>query len=128
MKKDKLVVLANSLEQAMDELAEAEAAITPIKERVESIREELLTNLTKRGLKFAKTDSGLGFGVQERKTLSIKEGMEADALAWAQKEYPHILTVAKPAMNKILKPMLQLPAFIEESITRYLSVRTTEAD
>lgn len=126
MAKDKIQTLADELETVMDAITEKEAELDPLKEQEKAIRELLMAGMDKKGYKFVKTTSGLGFGVQERKTLSIKEGMEADALAWAQKDYAHILTVSKPAMNKILKPMLQLPAFIEESITRYISVRLTE--
>lgn len=126
MAKDKLQTLADQLEVVMDKIADIEATFEPLKEEEKAIREQLMLGMQKKGYRFVKTTSGLGFGVQERKTLSIKEGMEEQALQWAREEYPHILTVAKPAMNKILKPMLHLPDFIEEQVTKYLSVRTQE--
>lgn len=128
MAKDKLQLAADRLEQVLDQIAEVEAELDPLKEEEKLIREELMIGMEKKGYKFVKTTSGLGFGVQERKTLSIKEGMEKDALEWAKKDYPHILTIAKPMMNKILKPMLELPSFIEESVTKYISVRSSEAE
>lgn len=130
MAKNILQTLADELEEVMDKRdnlrAEFEEQDTPLKEREEQIRLELMEDMTKRGWKFVKTTSGMGFGVNERTTLSIKEGAEKEAVEWAKENYEHILTVKKPELNKILKPMLEMPKFIERVVTRYLSVRTTE--
>lgn len=120
--------LADELEKVLDEREEKEAELTPIKEREEQIREALLEGMSKKGYRFVKTTSGLGFGVQERKTLSIKDGMEDVAFDYFKENYPAALTLHKPTVNKIIKPMLEFPHFIEESITKYLSVRTAEND
>ncbi len=127
-KKDKLAVLATELEKNLDMQESIKAELVPLQEVEAKIREELILGMGQRGLRFVRTESGLGFGIQERKTLSIKEGMEDKAMSWAKENYEHILTISKPAMNKILKPMLEFPDFIEEQVTRYLSVRQTEAD
>lgn len=134
MAKDKLQLLADELEQIMDKRAEVEAEyeaqLEPLKEYEKQTRTKLLETLSKKGWKFVKATSGLGFGVTDGKTtFTIKEGREEEALAWAKTEYPSILSIAAPKLAKVLKPMLTIPEFFEKKVGEpHLSVRSNEDD
>lgn len=126
MAKNQLQVLADELEQVMDEREAKEAEIEPLKEREDEIREKLVKGLLSKGFQYIKTTSGMGFGiVQGRKTFMIKAGQERAAIEWAQQTYPGLLTLNKSDLAKVLKPMLEVPAFFEEKTgDPHLSVRT----
>lgn len=128
MAKDKLQTLADQLEQVMDSRAELEAQLQPIKDIEESIRAELLAAMAKKGYKSISATSGLGWTVVNgRVSHSIKKGMEAQAIEWATENYPSILSIAAPKLNKVVQPMLELPTFIERKQGEpYLSVRSNE--
>lgn len=128
MAKDKLQQLADELEEVMDFRSRMEAEIAPIKEREEKIRELLTQSLLKKGFKYVKTTSGLGFGIVDgRKTYTIVKGREQEAIQWAQKDFPGLLAINKPDLAKVLKPMLTIPEFFEEKVGEpHLSVRNNE--
>lgn len=127
-RQNKLTALADELEQAMDRREEIEASLLPVKEYEEQIRAKLIKELFKVGFDYVKTTSGMGFGiVSGRKTYLIKKGREGEALEWAKENYPSILAISKPDLNKVLKPMLNLPEFFEEKVGEpHLSVRGAE--
>lgn len=127
--------LADDLESILDKKEEVEASyeavLAPIKEEEDRIRAELLDTMQKKGWKFARATSGLGFGITNgRKTFAIKKGSEAIAVKWALQEYPAILSVSTAKLAQVLKPMLdELPPFVEEKVGEpFLSVRQQEAD
>lgn len=126
MAKDQLQKLADELEQVMDFRSRIEGELEPIKEKEEDIRQKLLEAMGKKGYRFVKTTSGLGFGVQKRHSFKIVD-MEK-ALKWAMEKYPSVLTVDKAKATKVVKQDLEIPEFMEETTTEYLSVRSTEAD
>lgn len=128
MAKNKLQTLADDLEQAMDLCERIEAELDPIKERIEKIRGQIVKELLRMGWKSVNATSGLGFGlVDGKKTFFIKKGMEEKALAWIKEHYPAVLSINKADLNKVLKPLLELPDFFEEKVSEpHLAVRTTE--
>ena len=130
MARNKLVELADELEQVMDLRARVEAEVDPIKEREEKVREMLTKELIKKGFQYIRTTSGLGFGlVAGRTTFAIKKhpGMRERAIEWVKDHYPAALSVASADLNKILKPMLEVPEFFERKQGEpHLSVRTQE--
>ncbi len=130
MAKDKLQKLADELEAVMDLKHAAEEALAPYKEKEEAVRAELLDALRKKGYKFVKTTSGLGFGITAGKTtFVVKEGMDEKALEYVKSEYPSALTINKATLNKILKPMLTLPEYFEAREGEpHLSVRGAEEE
>lgn len=126
MAKDRLHKLADELEQVLDQRAEVEAVLGPIKEREEEIRADLLEAMRKKGYKYVKASSGLGLGVTPgRTTFIVKKGSEQGALEWARKEYPSILSINKPLLANVLGPMLEIPAYFEEKKgAPYLTIRS----
>jgi uncharacterized coiled-coil DUF342 family protein len=124
------IELANELEEVMDERTEIEAQLAPLKEREEAIRAELTQYLQKVGREYTRTSSGLGLGlVKGRVTYAIRKlpGAREEAVKWAMKEYPGILTISSADLNKVAAPLMELPEFIERKTGEaYLSVRTTE--
>lgn len=127
-RKDKLQQLADDLEQNLDQQEELKAFLLPFQEKEAQIRSELMDTMQKKGWKFARATSGLGFGItQGRKTFAIKEGMAEKAVNWAIKSFPALLTLSSSKLAKVVKPMLELPEFIEEKVGEpYLTVRQSE--
>jgi hypothetical protein len=39
--------------------------------------------------------------------------MESEAMSWAMKEYPGVLSIAAAKLSKVVQPMLEVPEFIE---------------
>lgn len=130
MARNKLQILADELEAVLDQKAEVDALLIPIKEREDKIREDLVKGMLKQGFKFIRTDSGLSFGVTDgRTTFKVKKGMEPIAIQWAQENYPGLLSLASAKLNQVVKPMLQPPEFLERIEGEpFLSVRSTESD
>lgn len=128
MAKDTLQKLADELEETMRKREDIEEQLEPIKEYEEQIREKLAKGLLQKGFKYIKTTSGIGFGIIDgRKTYIVKKGYEQEALEWAKKEYPSVLSISKTDLGKVLKPMLSLPEFFEEKVGEpYLAVRKAE--
>lgn len=129
-RKDKLQQLADDLEQNLDQQEEFLALLEPFKEKEKQIRADLIDTMQKKGWKFARATSGLGFGITlGRKTFAVKKGLEETALEWAKKNFPSILTLSAPKLAQVIKPMLELPEFIEERMGEpFLTVRQQEAD
>lgn len=129
-RKDKLQQLADDLEKNLDQQEEIIAVLSPYQEKEKEIRAELMDTMQKKGWKFARATSGLGFGItQGRKTFAVKKGMEETALEWAKTNFPSILTLSASKLAQIVKPMLTPPEFIEEKVgDPYLTVRQQEAD
>lgn len=128
MAKDVLQTLADELEEVMERRAEVEATLAPIKEYEEQTREKLLIALKKKGYKFVKTTSGMGFGITSGKTtFGVVEGQEQEALEYVKTEFPAALAINKTTLAKILKPMLTLPKFFEmKEGEPHLTVRGSE--
>lgn len=128
MAKDKLVAYADALEACLDVQAELEEQLAPYKAEEEKLRAEIVASLLKSGLDWCRTSSGLSFGLVDGKTsFPIKEGREQEAIAYAQKNYPATLSIAMAKWNKIMKPLMELPDFVERrQAGKHLSVRTVE--
>jgi hypothetical protein len=126
MAKAKVLSLADELELVMERIAEREEELKPLKEREDEIRTQLCDLLLKQGLQFVKTSSGLAFGlVKGRVSFKVVKGREDEAIRWAVKEYPSILSIAAAKLNKVVQPMLELPEFIERTEgDPYLAVRS----
>lgn len=122
--------MADDLEQNLDQQEEFLALLEPFKEKEKQIRVDLIDTMQKKGWKFARATSGLGFGITlGRKTFAVKKGLEETALEWAKKNFPSILTLSAPKLAQVVKPMLELPEFIEERVGEpFLTVRQQEAD
>jgi hypothetical protein len=116
MAKVKVLSLADELELAMEKIAGKEEELRPLKEHEEKIRGELCGLLIKQGVQFVKTSSGLSFGlVKGRVMFKVMKGREVEAIQWAIKEYPAILSIAAAKLNRVAQPMLELPEFIERT-------------
>lgn len=128
MAKEKLVTLADELEEVMDKIEALKAEMKPFEEREDEIRAELVKGLLKKGLSYVKTTSGMGFGMVAGKvSWKIKDGQEQTAIQWAIQEFPGLLSIAAAKLNKVVQPMLNPPKFIERKEGEpHLSVRTTE--
>lgn len=128
MAKDKLQTLADELEEVLDRKSEIEEELKTVKEYEDQVRSQILLGLQKKGYKFIKTTSGLGFGITlGRKTFAIKMGSEEVALKWAQENYPSLLTISNSKLGQVVKPMLNRPEFVEEKVgNSFLSVRASE--
>lgn len=114
-RKDKLQQLADDLEKNLDQQEEILAVLSPYQEKEKEIRTELMQTMQQKGWKFARATSGLGFGITHgRHTFAIKKGMEETALEWAKANFPSILTLSASKLAQVVKPMLELPAFLEE--------------
>lgn len=128
MKKTKLQLLADALESCMDVQAELEAQILPYKEQEEHLRAEICQEMIAKGLQYVKTTSGLAYGLVKGRTIfGFKKGMEDAGIKWAMEHNPAILTVSAAKLNTVVKPMLELPDFIERKEGEaHLAVRTSE--
>lgn len=127
-RKDKLQQLTDDLEQNLDQQKELLALLLPFQEKEKEIRSSIITDMVKKGRKAVSTTSGMVFFItQGRKTFAIKEGMAEKAVNWAIKSFPAILTLSSSKLAKVVKPMLELPEFIEEKVGEpYLTVRQSE--
>lgn len=127
-RKDKLQQLADDLENNLDQQEEIQVVLIPYQEKEKEIRAELMQTMQQKGWKFARATSGLGFGITlGRKTFAVKKGMEETALEWAKTNFPSILTLSAAKLAQVVKPMLELPAFVEEKVGEpFLSVRQQE--
>lgn len=130
MAKDKILSLADELEEVMHNIDVMEESILPFKKREEEIREELVKSLLKKGLEYVRTSSGLSFGlVSGRVTFKVKKGKEQQALKWALEEYPSIVSLTAAKLNKVAQPMLDLPDFLERTAGEpHLAVRTNNEE
>lgn len=128
MAKNKLVILADELEEVMDKIEALKADIKSLEEREDEIRAELVKGLLKTGLSYVKTTSGMGFGmVAGRVSWKVKDGQEQQAIQWAIAEFPGLLSIASAKLNKVVQPMLNPPEFVERKEGEpHLAVRTTE--
>lgn len=116
MAKDKLATLADELEMNLYQQEELQAIMKPLQEKEEIIRSEMVSGLLKKGLKFVRTSSGLGFGmVDGRVSYKVIKGREHEALDWAIKEFPGVLSIAAGKLNSVVQPMLNPPEFIERT-------------
>lgn len=124
----KLQRLADGLEETVEMRQRIEAELKPIQEREDAQRADLIKELFRVGFDYVKTTSGKGFGiVRGKKTYTIVKGREQDAITWAQKEYPAVLSINKADLGKVLKPMLKIPDFFEEKIGEpHLQVRSAD--
>ncbi len=114
----KHIELANQLEEVLDLRAKVAAEFaeidSPLAEKEEKLREDLLKVFIKNKLQHTRADSGLGFVLTKGKvSIKIKKGREADALKWALEEYPSILQPAAAKLTKVALPMVALPDFLE---------------
>lgn len=131
MAKDLLKELANKLEENLDKQEEYLVPLKELKDDEDKLRTEMVVQMLKKGYKFVRTDSGLGFGITDgRKTFAIKKGSEAIAVKWALQEYPAILSISTAKLAQVLKPMLdELPPFVEEKTgDPFLTIRQQEAE
>lgn len=130
MRKDALQTTADELEKVLDQIEELNALMTPFKDKETELRTKLLETMQKKGYKYVSATSGLGWGITlGRKTFAIKKGMEETALEWAKKNFPSILTLSNPKLNQVVKPMLELPAFIEEKVGEpFLTVHNNSSE
>lgn len=121
---------ADALEQILDQIAEVEAILKPLKEKEDEIRDELVLTMQKKGYDSIRTTSGLGFViVKGRVSFKVKDGKEQDAIAWALDKFPSIVTLAAAKLNKVAQPLMELPEFIERTQGEpHLSVRSTESE
>lgn len=132
MAKDLLVKTGDELEEVILEISNIEAEyaekLAPLKERELELRATAVTGLAKKGLEMIRTTSGLVFVmVKGRVSHKVIKGREKDALDWAIKEFPGVLSIAAAKLNSVVRPMLTLPSFIERVQSEpHLSVRTTE--
>lgn len=130
MARDKMQTLADELEEVMEQIEEVACAMQPLQQREQEIRTELTEGLLKKGYKYIKTTSGLGFGiVAGRVSHAIKKfpGSREKAVQWAQEHYPAILSISGADLNKVAIHLAELPSFIERKEGQpHLSVRTTE--
>ena len=128
MAKDKMITSADELEVVMEQIDALKAQLEPLQAQEDAIRATLVKSLVAKGLQFVKTTSGLAFGlVKGRVSYKVREGKEPEAIAWAIKEFPGLLTIGAAKLNKVVQPMLTPPSFIERTEgVPHLSVRTSE--
>lgn len=126
LQKDELVELGDELEVVQDAIEGKKAELKELQDLEDKLYGEILPNMQGRGLDMVRTSSGLTYIlVSGRKTFTIKKGMEQTAITWAQTNFPGILSINKSDLAKVLKPMLEVPAFFEEKVGEpHLSVRT----
>lgn len=129
-RKDAMQQLADDLEKNLDQQEEIKALLAPFQEKEKEIRVSLIETMQKKGWKFARATSGLGFGItQGRKTYGIIKGMEEKSMEWATKNFPSILTISAAKLAQVVKPMLELPDFVEEKLGEpFLTVRQQEIE
>lgn len=130
MRKDVLQSTADELEKVLDQIEELNALMTPFKDKEAELRAKLLETMQKKGYKYVSATSGLGWGITlGRKTFAIKKGMEEKALEWAKQNFPAILSISSPKLAQVVKPMLELPEFIEEKTGEaFLTVRNNASE
>ncbi len=120
--------LADELEKVLDQKAEIEAVLKPIKEREEYLREELAVLMWKKNKDDVATTSGLWWHLNKgRVSFKVKRGMENDALQWAMKEYPSVLSFTAAKLNAVVMPMLNPPPFFDRiNGDPYVAISKTE--
>lgn len=130
MRKDALQTTADELEKVLDQIEELNALLTPFKDKEAELRTKLLETMQKKGYKYVSATSGLGWGITlGRKTFAIKKGMEEKAVNWAKENFPMILSISSPKLAQVVKPMLELPEFIEEKTGEpFLTVRNSASE
>lgn len=128
VRKDALQKLADELEKVLDQKEEILAVLAPFEEKERELRQQLLEKMRQKGYKYVSATSGLGWGITNgRKTFAIKKGMEETAMAWALKDFPAILAISTAKLGQVIKPMLNLPEFVEEKKGEdFLTVRQAE--
>lgn len=113
-KKPTLKELADELEKVLDQKTEVEAVLKPIKDREDYLREELAVMMWKKNKDDVDTTSGLRWHLNKgRVSFKVKKGMDADALDWAMKEYPSILSFTAAKLTAVVMPMLNPPPFFD---------------
>lgn len=125
-RKPKDIEIANKLEALLDEIEARKAEIEPLLAEEKELRAELVEVMEKAGRKSSRTDSGLAFVVAQRKSITPIEGKEQDFHNWCAEN--NCLKPDSAKATKLLKREIHLPHFVQEIVTKYLSIKTSESD
>lgn len=129
-KNNKAFELANELEQTLNQRAEIEQLLVPVIVKEKELRQELAVVLEKVPEEFVLTETGLGFGLVRGKTsFKVMRGKENEALQWAIKKYPSILSINATKFTTVIKPMLKAPSFVERyEAPSHVAIKGTESN
>lgn len=100
--------------------------LEPAEDALNDLRDEMQASMTERGIATFRLKDGVNRYTRAfRKTYKVIDTFKDKAFAWAQENYPAVIDINGPKLNKVLKPMLdsELPDFVTVSETEYLQVR-----
>lgn len=132
MSKKKIQELADQLEQVTNKHSEAKQAcaeiLDPLKEQEELLREELAVAMYKENHDDIDTSTGLRWHLNKgRVSFKVKKGCEKEALDWAMKDYPSLLSLTAAKVNTVVAPMLNPPLFFDRiDGDPYVAISRTE--
>lgn len=128
MAKSKIQTLADELEIVLNQKMEIEQILDPVKEKEADLRLQLALAMWKGNKDDIDTSTGLRWHLNKgRVSFKVKKGMEKEALDWAMKDYPSLLSLTAAKVNAVVTPMLNPPMFFDRvDGDPYVAISKTE--